>query len=545
MEQQKMSIQSNRSILEEKEYKFCEEFNSKWDGQYGRLTGIRVRAGAVIDAIRFDYDGDSSKELYGGEGGTFSEFKFEDGEFIKMLDFTMGLYGNFPVPVVCFMYVKTNKGRIFKAGTEGKCKDEQRFTFAEEEGKCWHTFQGKYAKYLIDLPRASCRMEGEYRFDDAAFAQDKSRITEIRLYTGWVVDGIQIIYDGDQKTPIHGSKTDTYKSIKLSDGEYITSIEGATGNYMYQGPNTLCRLTIKTNMGRSVTGGTGQACSELKEFCYKAEADEQIFAIAGKYRGYMNSVEVGMYAGKNEVPEQGNEKQFAAKIELLSSVGIKESLDSGCYTQEELKNMWKSTVAATVDGSTTNTALRMKKDSILESKATKKEINKSIYVFRSVAASEELKLIKAKRQVVSKAQRANVFDEPIISIEKQNTSQKDYAFILRILATKASNTPLSQFASHAFNFETAKKFGDVMVAYKVVPNSPFLGLHGTMKVGKGEDQLQILGGTDITDLYIYKNKKWYLIDSQGNEIRITEGKRPVNYEYKKLLTGEEEEEREL
>lgn len=541
MEQQKMSVQSNRTILEEQEYEFCEDFNSNWDGKYARLTGIRVRAGIVIDAIRFDYDGDSSKELYGGEGGTLSEFKFEDGEFIKMLDFTMGLYGDFPVPVVCFINVKTSKGRIFKAGTEGNCKDEQRFTFAEKDGKCWHAFKGKYAKYLIDLPKAYDRMEGEYHFDDAGFAQDKSKITEIRLYAGWVVDGIQIIYDGNHNTPIHGNKTGTYKSIKLSDGEYITSIEGATGNYTYQGPDTLCQLTIKTNMGRSITGGTGQECIELKEFCYKAEVDEQIFAIAGKYRVYMNSVEVGMYAGKNEVPVPRNKKKFTLKKELLSSVGIEESLDAGCYTQAELSEMWENTVKATADGSVTNTALKMQKDRILESKVTKKEINKSIYVFRSVAAVKELMLVKEKRQVVSKAQRANVFDKPIISIEKQNTAQKDYALILRILATKASNKPLSQFASHAFDFETANKFGDLMVAYKVVPNSPFLGLHERMEVGRGEDQLQILGGTDITDLYIYKEKKWYWVDSKGEERKITDGNRPVNNEYKELLRRKEEE----
>ncbi|MEH1851298.1 MAG: hypothetical protein V7L11_06340 [Nostoc sp.] len=76
---------------------------------------------------------------------------------------------------------------------------------------------------------------------------------------------------------------------------------------------------------------------------------------------------------------------------------------------------------------------------------------------------------------------------------------------LRILATQSSDEPKSQFVSVGLDEKTALSFGNIVVAFQVVPNSPILGLENCG--AGGEMQFQIAGGTPIHNLQMFDHTK--------------------------------------
>lgn len=549
---------SKREILflsaENNEEESYETFDNRNFGYNRKFTGIRIMSGAVVDAIQFVYNTNECTPWYGGAGGTLSEFNFKEGEYITRVDWVMGMWEDYPLEVVAQITFQTNLGRKFSAGNKDKCRNIKSHYFQAEEGTYYHSFAGKYDRYLLGFSTAYYRLQKLLRFDDTLYVQNMLRVTEVRLNAGWVVDGIQLVYDGNKEAHYHGGMGGTRHTLQLQDDEYITSISGKTGNYQYQGADTLCTIEIRTNKGHSLTGGTMDGCRDMKDFSYTAKAGEQIFALSGDYSGYMRSIAVGMYALQGETPEtDADELEVSSSkagrnllegsaslasttsIEGLQGGSLTEAVKGGCFEEDAMRSMLEKTLTVTESGSQCDKQLKIRTGDIIESNVTKKFVNTPQYVFRGATIAGEQKYIMENRKLLSKAQKRGVKYEPVIDKDKQNTEQYEYSTILRTLSIKTSAEPPSQFVSHAVDYKTAEAFakpGTNVYAYKIIPDSPLLGLKGQCEVG-GEDQFQILGGTEIIKLFQFNNNHWEQYDFETKTWSQTR-KHPVNKEYEKL-----------
>lgn len=529
-----------------------ETFDNNYFGCCKKFTGIRVMSGAVIDAIQFVYNENECTPLYGGPGGTLSEFHFEKGEHVTRVEWLTGMWADYPLEVVAYVSFQTNLDRTFSAGCQDKCRNIKKHFFSTKEGMCYHSFAGRYSKYLLGLDSAYYRPMHLLRFNDTLYVQNMLRVTEIRLHTGWVVDGIQLVYDDDKETHYHGGKGGSRQTLVLEKDEYITSISGKVGTYQYQKGDTLCTIEIRTNKGHSLSGGTMDGCSNMKDFSYAAKEGEQIFALCGNYLAYLSNLYVGMYALKDETPDENileHNTSTTGRHSLENTIGpakkapkqvlqggsLTEAVKGDCFSKNDMSSMLEKTLTATEPGSVCERNLKIKANDIIDSHVTKKYVNTPQYVFRGATISGEQKYIMENRKILSKAQKRGLKYAPVIDKDKQNTEQYEYSTILRTLAIKSSDTPASQFVSHAVDYKTAEAFsnsGTNVFAYKIIPNSPFLGLPEEHRVG-GEDQFQILGGTEIIKLFQFRNKRWEQYDFNSGTWTQTH-KRPVNKEYEQL-----------
>ncbi len=527
----------------------CGEFDDERFGLYKTLTGIQCRAGGVVDAIQFVYDKSSKTRWHGGSGGYLSEFSLNADEHIIEYEYVTGMYGSYPMPVVAYIAFKTDKGRTFTVGNRSSCASTKNHTVKADPGTYFQSFYGTFDKYLIQF-KSYWRSIGLLRFDDTFFAQTKSKITKVLLHTGCVIDGIQFVYDNDKPAPFHGGHGGGAETFELNEDEYITSISGKTGLYQFSDGETLCSLTISTNKGRSISRGTTQWCSQLRDFSYTAPPGDQILAFTGNYSGYMRDIEVGMFApchlaSNDPVTHEVVQEQPA--LNALQGGTLKESVYGryGYFSESELQTMLDATKKATKTPSTTYDALNTQTTKICESYVPKTYVNTKQIVFRAPTISEEQKYILENKKIISKAQRTpgTAIDTPVIAIDKQNGEQSDYSTILRTLAIKNSSKPKSQFVSHALVLETASSFAvgnvEFIFAYEIIPNSPFLGQDAEKSV-KGELQYQIIGGTPIVGRLFrwpVKRKRW----EEYNWTTKTWGPAsiiPVNREFEELKRGQ-------
>ncbi len=526
-------------------------FSEKQFGCYKRFKGIRIRSGCVVDAIQFVYDKDDSLAWYGGPGGNLSEFFFEDGEFVTHVDWITGMWEDYPLFVTAYVCFRTNKGREFAGGEKNKCRQCQNHTVHADEGQYFHSFSGRYERYFLGFDTCYHRTMNLLKFDDTLHVQGRQRVTEIRLNTGWVVDGIQLVYDGDKETHFHGGPGGSRTMLRLGSDEHICCISGKIGRYEYQDGDTLCHIEITTDKGNRICGGTMQGCSNMKDFCYRAEAGEQIFALAGEYLGYMRKLEVGMYTLKGSAPAAGERVQMAMEsgegehtpgrtmsLQGLEGASLQNAVRSGCLDKDALAEMVECTLSATESGGRCRECLQRRAYEIKSTSLTRKYVNTPQYIFRS-PLGWEMKYNETERKMRSKYQKYNQNYTPVIDLKKQNGEQYKYATTLRSLAIKSSSDPMSQFVSVALDFETARGLGqgDLVLAYKLIPNSPLLGLREGGKLG-GEDQFQVLGGTDIIEFYKFTQKKWYQFDFKEKAWKPTR-RIPFNQEYHELWGGGE------
>lgn len=551
MAEDDLDREATRSLLasaENGEEETYETFDDRNFGLYKKFTGIRIRSGYVVDAIQFVYNKDECTTWYGGPGGSMSEFFFKEGEYITQVDWLTGMWEDYPLEVMAYVSFRTNLGREFSAGKKDKCREIKSYYFSDD-GKCYQSFSGKYDRYFLGFDLAYQRPIGVLRFNDALYVQNRLRVTEIRLNAGWVVDGIQFVYDGNKETHYHGGMGGTRTTLKLQKDEYITSISGKTGNYQYQGGDTLCHLEIWTNKGNSISGGSTQGCSDMKDFSYEAEKGEQIFALRGKYSSYMRKLWVGMYASEGELPETGADVLDAEvsiiggknprkcmSLQGLQGGSLEGAVKGGCFNKEELRSMVEKTLDATEEGSVCRREIEARAQQIQETYLTRQYVNTLQYVFRGPTIPREQEYIMENRKILSKAQKRQNLLKPIIKVDSQNTEQYEYSMVLRALAIKSSDVPPSQFVSHALDYATAERFaarGKCVFAYKLVPNSPLLGFKKEGVVGEGEDQFQILGGTEITKLFRFIDEHWEQYDFTAKAWSKT-GKRPINKEYEML-----------
>jgi hypothetical protein len=81
-------------------------------------------------------------------------------------------------------------------------------------------------------------------------------ITALTVFAGDVIDAIQVVVNGTTELPKHGGNSGDPHSVTFKPGEYITGIDGTTGNYF--GAKHLLTLKILTNKGTYGPFGSGK-----------------------------------------------------------------------------------------------------------------------------------------------------------------------------------------------------------------------------------------------------------------------------------------------
>ncbi len=102
------------------------------------------------------------------------------------------------------------------------------------------------------------------------------RITEVRVWTGKTIDGIQVVVqngDGVRELAVHGNTTSNEAVFKVEEGEYLTSLSGKVGGLVDS-------IQVATNTGRTSPrmGGSGGTMN----FYYEAPPGFQIIGVFGR-----------------------------------------------------------------------------------------------------------------------------------------------------------------------------------------------------------------------------------------------------------------------
>ncbi|WP_131009589.1 DUF6765 family protein, partial [Clostridioides difficile] len=156
----------------------------------------------------------------------------------------------------------------------------------------------KHVDYVTDfleekrLPlEEMCSKYCEFKtFDDTQFAKNRNRVTKIILRGAYIVDAIQLVYDGKYKTPMHGETLGgSMVSLDLDADDYIVKISGSMG--LYEGgesypkspTRTIGKITFLTKKGKTITAGCETMFKSYGNFTLEAPAGKQIFALQGSY----------------------------------------------------------------------------------------------------------------------------------------------------------------------------------------------------------------------------------------------------------------------
>lgn len=201
--------------------------------------------------------------------------------------------------------------------------------------------------------------------------------------------------------------------------------------------------------------------------------------------------------------------QSAALSAAGSSVTVQQAIRNGCYSAAQVRAIFDA--ATFTSGSVTKQKIDsyFYQGSFPDQGTTKARVNAVTWVYRGYGEknTEDLHVRKLLAGVLySKAQ--NRVDKNRMDWSAQGpellpgdfTARNPAVLAMRLLATKTSDTPASQFNSVALDYNIASGFGTVVYAFQVRPDSEVLGLQGC-RLGKGEDQLQIAGGTSISNLH--------------------------------------------
>jgi hypothetical protein len=152
-----------------------------------------------------------------------------------------------------------------------------------------------YIREIKDLETRYAVHTPFVNFDDSERVKNKKRITEIVIRSGWILDGIQFIYDNDTAdTHFHGGRNGEERHYKLADDEYLVSIKGKTARCTFSDIRIVSNVEISTNKGSVYSGGASLGCSDFKEFAYTAGIGEQIFSLSGCYKTYISELNVAM-----------------------------------------------------------------------------------------------------------------------------------------------------------------------------------------------------------------------------------------------------------
>lgn len=518
--------------------------------KHKRLSKIMLQGSSVVDGLQFTYDDGKAAPFRGGNGGVKMTLTLEKDEYIQKVEyqicsFSQCDWGCEDAPVLSHLKITTNKNRSVSTGKKRVAYLKQSTLIASAGNQIFalqgaqHTCPGNY---LSSISIGYEKNNNLTHFNDLDYAHNKTRVSKIILYGAYIVDGFQFIYDDNKAAPLRGGKGGKKKTLILAKDEYINRVVIRTGTYtiVKEAIPTLCKIVFYTNKNNSISAGEEKSCIDITTTEF-TNGGMKITALSGFYHNfggnYLSSVEVALYETFDPLPQRDKN----AKNEL------RECLRGAYYKRGELLSMYNSTLNSTNKGSLVEQALINKKEYITSyTTFPKTNVLSEQIVFRAILPREieHLEYGHIYSKAEHRAKRSPIYwdvNKPKIQWDTQNSTQSAYTNILRLLAIQSSYDPASQFVSHALDYETALRFDGNIYAYKIKPRSPLLGLKEKYKIG-GEVQFQILGGTEITELYRLNNDKkiWEVYHSGSKASRWFATAKPINLDYLDLTENPDE-----
>jgi len=263
------------------------------------VSEVHVYSGELVDALQLLYtlpDGRTQLGLrHGGSGGRQNIFQLGSDEYIIGLS---GRYGDY----LDSIRIHTNKRTSPLYGGSGGNLD---YRVDVASGNYAVGFTGRSGNYIdaigllfvpIYVPSSEAGIyggRGGTPFSDTNIPQG-ARISEVRVYAGQYVDGIQAVYtlpDGRAlEGPVHGGTSGGRNVFRLDSGEYIVGISGRYGDVVDS-------LALRTNRRTSQAfGGRGGD----RNFTFQVPAGNQAIGFMGRAGRYLDAI------GLNYTPIRGS-----------------------------------------------------------------------------------------------------------------------------------------------------------------------------------------------------------------------------------------------
>lgn len=226
-----------------------------------RVVQVHIFSGKMIDAVQLQYALPNGQMVmgprHGGPGGQERIFRIDSDEFIT------GISGRYGRQIDALQFHTNKRSSEVFGGTGGR----QDFNIRTADGYQAIGFVGRSGTYvdaigLTYVPQTIRQMQktslaggrGGRPFEDGEIPVN-SRISEVRIRSGKMIDAIQAVYTLQNGTlfegPSHGGNGGDLSVFRLDADEYIIGISGRFGN-------NLDSLVLHTNKRTSpVYGGTG------------------------------------------------------------------------------------------------------------------------------------------------------------------------------------------------------------------------------------------------------------------------------------------------
>lgn len=254
-----------------------------------RVAEVRISSGNVVDSVQMVYELPNGRIVagprHGGPGGRLNSFRLDSDEYITAVSGRSGEY-------IDSIRIHTNKRSSQLFGGPG---GSQEYRVSVDRGHQAIAFYGRAGEFvdaigLIQTPITSGRAgqttvaggRGGSPFEDDVPAG--ARISEVRIYAGNNIDGIQVVYalrNGRKiEGPVHGGTGGRVNVVRLDSDEHITAISGRHGIYVDS-------ITIHTNKRTSRTfGGRGGS----RAYRIEVPARSQAVGFIGRAGNYVDAI---------------------------------------------------------------------------------------------------------------------------------------------------------------------------------------------------------------------------------------------------------------
>jgi len=254
----------------------------------GRIVELHVYSADWIDAIQIWYEMPDGRiifgQRYGGPNGKETVFRLDSNEYITGIS---GRYGDYLDSIT----VKTNKRTSPRFGGAGGKRD---YRLDVAQGSQTVGFVGRSGQYidaigLITAPLSQRQETQIFGGQGGASFSDRNipegaRISEIRVQSATVVDGVQVVYNlrngSVLEGPRHGGTGGRSSVFRLDADEHVIGIYGRYGDYIDS-------LTIVTNKRTSQAfGGQGGR----SDFRIDLPAGTKMIGFTGRAAKYLDAV---------------------------------------------------------------------------------------------------------------------------------------------------------------------------------------------------------------------------------------------------------------
>jgi len=253
------------------------------------VSEVHIYSGEIVDSVQLLYTlSDGRTQLsprHGGTGGNQNTFRLDSDEYIVGLS---GRYGEY----VDSIRIHTNKRASPLYGGRGGSQDYRIVVASGNHGVGFLGRSGEYLDaigliyspiYIAGTQAGVYGGRGGSPFSDAEIPLG-ARLSEVRMYAGNNVDGIQAVYalpDGRTfEGPVHGGTGGRKNVFRLDAGEYLIGISGRYGELVDS-------LTLRTNKRTSQTfGGRGGS----RNFSFQVPAGTQAIGFTGRAGRYLDAI---------------------------------------------------------------------------------------------------------------------------------------------------------------------------------------------------------------------------------------------------------------